>query len=758
MDRRSFIGNMAGSAAAIALNPITIWYSRLSDTLPQEGLIAYVHRMSGRWDPILYGRLLGAANAFKEGDGILGLAANGEDHRLLARRLLAATTLSEVNAHPLLEDGMYRSIRTSENEAARALTAAWTFDELKAFLLNEQESSIHGIRDGLSSDVIGCLVKLMDNAELERLSAKLFNPLPGTMIGAKGYLGARIQPNSPTDHPEDIRWQVFNAWAFGVGDVLLGTNPVSSEPEQVHQVERTLQEVLATFDLEHTLPHCVLAHIDIQAEVERRWPGSTALWFQSIAGSDAANATFDVSVDRLIAHADSRQGPFGLYFETGQGADFTNGHGQHMDMVLHESRKYGLARMLSQRVAIASGRSPWVHLNDVAGFIGPEVFRTREQLIRCCLEDLVMGKLHGLCIGLDICSTLHMDVSLDDLDHCLEALAPAQPAYLMALPTKIDPMLGYLTTGYQDHVRLRERFSLRVDDRMATFFRSLGVMDAQGRPAERFGDTLSVFVQYMRLKGDMRSEPEIREEGQQQMAAVRARGVFLTDGHGDRSFDLRPDIEREIRTIYDDAKLSILAEFDQEFLSSMTQGGAILLGTRSADRDDYILHPSTGESLDEESSRRLMALRTSHDAAYDVQVVITDGLNALSLQDRQQLNPFLEALQDGLAQSGRRVAPQPIVLTRGRVRAGYQIGEGLFAGLPGRRAILHVIGERPGTGHRTFSVYITCPEGRIWGQPDKVDHDITRVVAGIARTALAPEKAAAETVSILGRMWKEDSE
>jgi ethanolamine ammonia-lyase large subunit len=88
-------------------------------------------------------------------------------------------------------------------------------------------------------------------------------------------------------------------------------------------------------------------------------------------------------------------------------------------------------------------------VNDVAGFIGPEVFKSKEQLVRCCLEDTVMGKLHGLTIGLDICSTLHMDVTLDDLDWCIEQIMPANPAYLMALPTKNDPMLSYLTTAFQ---------------------------------------------------------------------------------------------------------------------------------------------------------------------------------------------------------------------------------------------------------------------------------------------------------------------
>ena len=56
---------------------------------------------------------------------------------------------------------------------------------------------------GLSSEAIGCVVKLLSNDELIAVGAKLFNPLPGSQIGAKGYLGARIQPNSPTDNIDD---------------------------------------------------------------------------------------------------------------------------------------------------------------------------------------------------------------------------------------------------------------------------------------------------------------------------------------------------------------------------------------------------------------------------------------------------------------------------------------------------------------------------------------------------------------------------
>jgi ethanolamine ammonia-lyase large subunit len=211
--------------------------------------------------------------------------------------------------------------------------------------------------------------------------------LPGSRIGARGYLSARIQPNSPTDNVDDIRWQVFDGWSYAVGDVVLGCNPVSSSPLSVAAIEAGLLDLIRSFELDDVLPHCVLAHVDVQAEVESLFPGTTGIWFQSLAGSTAANQTFDLTTDKMLAHAARRTGKYGLYFETGQGADCTNGHGQGTDMVIHESRKYGFARLLKCAVAEAQRRAgcapaPWVHVNDVAGFIGPEVFRTCEQLVR----------------------------------------------------------------------------------------------------------------------------------------------------------------------------------------------------------------------------------------------------------------------------------------------------------------------------------------------------------------------------------------
>jgi ethanolamine ammonia-lyase large subunit len=767
INRRNFVAAAAGGAA-VSWGRARGWAKEaaaaepppgVSVGEPQDGedLLAYIERQVGKFDLRLYAQLLGAANEFKEGDLSVGVAAANDASRWNARTLLSNTRTSDIDSHPLLEDDLYRLLRQTRDTTMAQRTASLTLGQLKQLLLTQPEASIKEICPGLSSDVIACVVKLMSDQELIAVAAKVFNPLPGSNIGARDYLGARIQPNSPTDNVDDIRWQVFNGWAYAVGDVVLGTNPVSSEPESVAAVEAALADLLAAFGLEDVLPHCVLAHIDVQAEVERANPGSTGVWFQSIAGSDAANHTFDISVQKMLAYAAQRTGKYGLYFETGQGADFTNGHSHGYDMVIHESRKYGFARALTQKVAqaqAAAGRpaAPWVHLNDVAGFIGPEVFRTREQLVRCCLEDIVMGKLHGLTIGLDICSTLHMEVSLDDLDWCIDQIMPANPAYLMALPTKIDPMLGYLTTGFQDHVRIREKFGYQVNDRMWSFFQKLGVIDNEGQPTSQFGDPAWVYLQYRRAKQDQRNDEAILAEARQQMAGVRSRGVFLAEGYGRTPGELAPALDADIRRIYRDAKTSLWTELTPAFIAGIPN--ALPLATKSADRSDYILHPTTGEQFGETSLDSLNALREQQAAKYDVQLVVSDGLNALAIMDEGHLAPFLTELRRRLLAGGYRVAPQRVVLTSGRVRAGYRIGETLFGDLPGRRSILHVIGERPGTGHHTFSVYITQAAGAYWAQPGQVDHNITKVVSGIALTALQPLPAAADTVRVLGTLTR----
>jgi len=721
-----------------------------------EDIFSYIQKISGRMDQTLYRQIIGAANEFKEGDLTLRIAAASDDSRLNARELLANTKIGDLKKNSLFTDELYQLIQNTTED--NPLLDNWNMRELKAFVLEQSEDEIKTIMPALSSDVIGCLVKLMSNEELIQIGQKVFNPIPGTKIGSKGYLSARVQPNSPTDNPEDIAWQVFDAWSYGVGDLVLGTNPVSSDPKSVAEIEKTLFDIISTFGLETTLPNCVLSHIDVQAEAEKIYPGTTGIWFQSIAGTVKANQTFDVSIDKMTRHMETRTGQFGLYAETGQGADFTNGHGEGFDMVVHESRKYGFVRAL--KIQLSEGKTteqtPWVHLNDVAGFIGPEVFKTKEQLVRCCLEDTVMGKLHGLTIGLDICSTLHMDVTLDDLDWCIEQIMPANPAYLMALPTKNDPMLSYLTTAFNDHVRIREQFGYKINDTMWEFFKRIDIIGEDNRPTEHFGDPTWVYYQYRLSKKDLRTQEEIVAEGRRIIQSIESRGVPIAQRFGENIWDLNPELDKKVRFLYEDAKISLWTEMPQSFVKSIPN--AIAATTLSADKKDYVYHPETGEKLNKKTISQLKAIQSGWKSEIpDVQIIISDGLNAKALMDEDHLFPFLEELKNQLQKKGYTISPQNIVFTHGRVRAGYATGEQLFGNLQNpneKKGIIHIIGERPGSGHHNFSAYITAATVGQWNKIGTVDHDISRVVSGISDTALLPEQAALDVSNILEGLFE----
>lgn len=736
---------LAGFAGAVTIQ----------DIKSGEDVLNYVQRMKKGFDQTLYQQVIGAANAFKEGDQAIGVAADGEKSRENARKLLASTKIKVLHENPLFKDDLQKLIWNTIDLAQYEKVKEWTLGELKDFLLTRPEGEIKGIMYGLNSDVIGSVVKLMSNSELIQVGQKIFNNLPGSKLGAEGYLSARIQPNSPTDDPDDIRWQVFNGWSFAVGDQLLGTNPVDSTEENILRVEETLKDLITTFKLEEDMPWCVLSHIDIQAAVEKEHPGSTALWFQSLAGTDSANKTFDLTIKKMLDYAKARKGKYGLYFETGQGADYTNGHAHGFDMVVHEARKYGFARSLSQQVAAAQvkGDGAWVHLNDVAGFIGPEVFRTREQLVRTCLEDIVMGKLHGLNLGLDICSTLHMPVTLDDLEWCQNQIAPANPAYLMGLPTRNDPMLSYLTTQYQDHVRLREKFGFKVNDPMWDFFKRIKVIDKNGKPTEHFGDPVWVYYQYRLAKNDTRSKDVIMAEGKKMAGQVQARGVDLAIGYGKNIWDLNPELDKAIHAKYEDAKVSLWTEMTEDFIRTIPN--AVSIQTTAADREEYIAAPQKGEVLSEKAVATLENMKKAWGSNVpDVQIVISDGLNAKAVMDEGHLMPYLQELRSQLTKAGYTVNDQNVVITGGRVRAGYQCGEVLFGNVNVSKpmVVVHVIGERPGSGHHAFSAYISKTDKATWGKAGAMDHDMAKVVSGISDTGLDPKKAADTTVKILQTM------
>jgi ethanolamine ammonia-lyase large subunit len=207
-------------------------------------------------------------------------------------------------------------------------------------------------------------------------------------------------------------------------------------------------------------------------------------------------------------------------------------------------------------------------------------------------------------------------------------------------------------------------------------------------------------------------------------------------------------LDKEIRELYKDAKYCLWTEWEDSYLKSINN--AVIIASMSVDKVDYVYHPASGERISPEGVAAMQVIREKRKKKNpDVQIVISDGLNARSLMDDGHLAAFLPALRKQLNDRNISIAEENIVIRNGRVRAGYEAGEILFgASQPSARCIVHIIGERPGTIHRNFSVYITTASATIWNDKGKVDHDITRVVSGISDTAYAPHDAAVEVARI----------
>src|SRR5215813_6608051 len=409
------------------------------------------------------------ANEFKEGD--LNVGGTRDDHiRRQARDALSAVSLGDIAKADFVEDQVTEALHQSLDPQLAGKVAHLTVAELKRILLSPQGASwIEHHRNGVSSEGAAAVVKLMTNDELSRVACTLFNPLPGdgVAIGSAGHFGSRIQPNSPGDDEDEILLSILEGPAYGCGDVILGLNPASDDVDTIVRLERLLQSVVERLQL--PTRYCVLS--DIVKQTTARARTKVDVGFQSLAGtSKAITGMVGLGVDGLL---DLALGFDGLYFETGQGSAVTNQAAESVDMVTLEARAYGIARLIHQRTG------SWMIVNDVAGFIGPEVFRTVEQFLRACLEDTVIAKLHGITMGLDVCATFHMGIGPTELRILAERIvAQAAPAYLMAVAGNADPMLGYMTTSFREHPRLRRQTGRQIASAMQQRLSELSAISA----------------------------------------------------------------------------------------------------------------------------------------------------------------------------------------------------------------------------------------------------------------------------------------
>ena len=666
------------------------------------------------------------ANEFKEGD----LAVGGADDARLradARRSLEALSLGEIVPATLIDDRVTDALERSLDRTAAAEVAGLTIARLKQILLSPSGAAwISRHRHGLRSEAIAAVVKVMTETELSIVARTIFNPLPGDgiTVGAAEHFGSRIQPNSPGDDEDDILLSILEGLTYGCGDVIIGLNPASDDVETIAYLEELLRRVVERLRL--PTRWCVLS--DIVKQTRARERAAVDVGFQSLAGTSKALAGMvGLDVDGIL---DLARAFDGCYFETGQGSAVTNGAADNVDMVTLEARAYGVARHIQRATAA------WTIVNDVAGFIGPEVFRTAGQLQRTCLEDVVMAKLHGLTMGLDVCATFHMGIAPNALQQTTRRVVElAAPAYLMAVAGNADPMLGYLTTSFREHPQLRRRCGRHITTAM---HRRLAAIDARTTP--------SLYAAYMKEDGDPRTIEALQEEGVVKIDRLRARGYDIGYGH-EADYSAPSSVRTRMEAIYAQARLALYAALDGGVVHAVSPHH-VRVRTRSRDRDDYLAHPRSGESITPEDAERIVSVAAISGARRpQVQIVLSDGLNANALNEN--LRAVLPPLRRELADAGLHVGDVDVVIENGRVRAGYAVGAIVDADV-----VIHFIGERPGTGLDTMSAYLTYGRdatGRSRWTSD-LDHSWTTAVCGIHRHAKPPASAVQEIARLVRRI------
>jgi ethanolamine ammonia-lyase large subunit len=352
-----------------------------------------------------------------------------------------------------------------------------------------------------------------------------------------------------------------------------------------------------------------------------------------------------------------------------------------------------------------------------------------------------------------------MGVAPDELEEIQDSILEAGPAFYMAVAGRNDPMLSYLTTGFRDHARIRSLRNVKVTESMFKFFESIGIMNSSGALTDRAGDTAWMYLQYKKKKGDLREESLILQEGQKIIEGLQKKGLDIGHGH-DGEFRAPKWLEAQLQEHYFKATRSVRESLDPNLLLGQGLRNSISLTTNAAEREQYLGKPALGETLIHES---VMLLRNYRQAipnpmtpmseieAVDLAVVISDGLNA------KAVHKFAKSLHDRLqaqVQEHSLINLQDTVLLikNARVRAGYVVGRELFSrtikdSLDGVAAIVHIIGERPGNGHDSLSVYLTVARRSQWEKG--VDHCHTKVVSGISPTALPLLDAAKETIRLL---------
>ena len=425
--------------------------------------------------------LMAKASPLRSGDQLAGIAAGSAQEHVAAQMQLADTPLKRFLAEPLVAyetDDVTRLILDSHDAHAFAPVSHMTVGEFREWLLGEADAAaLARLAPGLTPEMAAAVSKIMRNQDLIAAGRKpqVVTRFRNT-LGLPGRMATRLQPNHPTDDPAGIMASILDGLMLGAGDAVIGINPASDNLSDIERLLRMLDDLI----VRHAIPTqaCVLTHLTSSIElIERGVP--VDLVFQSIAGTQAANASFGVTLALLAEGLDAarslKRGPVGdnvMYFETGQGSALSAGAHHGVDQQTLEARAYGVARAFSPLL-----------VNTVVGFIGPEYLYDGKQIIRAGLEDHFCGKLLGLPLGCDICHTNHAEADQDDMDVLLTLLATAGVTFIMGVPGADDVMLNYQSTSFHDALYVRELLGLKRAPEFEAWLEAMRIAGPDGRLA-----------------------------------------------------------------------------------------------------------------------------------------------------------------------------------------------------------------------------------------------------------------------------------
>ena len=423
--------------------------------------------------------VLAKASPLRSGDGLAGIAAESYQERVAAQMALAdiplATFLTEA-VIPYETDEVTRLIVDTHNKTAFAPISSFTVGELRDWLLGDAATTtvLHQLAPGLTPEMVAAVSKLMRNQDLILVARKceVITRFRNTQ-GLRGHLSVRLQPNHPTDDAKGIAASLIDGLLYGSGDAMIGINPATDSVAATARLLYMLDNLRDRFAI--PTQNCVLSHITTTLElINQRVP--VDLVFQSIAGTEKANASFGITLSLLKEAHDAalslNRGSVGtnlMYFETGQGSALSSGTHQHVDQQTCEARAYAVARAFD----------PFL-VNSVVGFIGPEYLFDGKQIIRAGLEDHFCGKLLGLPMGMDICYTNHAQADQDDMDTLLTLLGVAGVNFIMGIPGADDIMLNYQSTSFHDALYLRRVLGLKPAPEFEEWLLRQGIMDSRG--------------------------------------------------------------------------------------------------------------------------------------------------------------------------------------------------------------------------------------------------------------------------------------